>query len=1323
MLNRATDSRAAPGLKVLSIGVGTFDEGSEMEDLGFVHARVDEVQTAFKDFGAGGVTSLDRPEGEIEALLRKWIIEEERDSTDVLVIHLVGHGRADRGGRLSLVANDDRDVDVDRWIEKAQQEAERGGGRRVVFLVDTCSAGTATGRQSISELDGERGVWTLGASVSSLPTERGRFSGWIATALRTLRGTDFAPHVEAIGFTQFVRELITEVKSDHSWRMSLGFSMEQGDGEWPFLPNPVTLQRTPEQIQLARSSLGYVPGEDLSTQIAAGKEIADGLYFIDRASGRGLFSTDYRTGFFSGRIAELEHYLGWLAGDTPLLMVTGAAGAGKSGLLGLIVCAAHPDLRRKVRPLWESAGRDLPEVPDVVAVHARQRSAQEVLTAIVDQARLALPKDESSLDDAPDQLGEEESDGDPDSTRWSPDLLREALRQERKNRLIVIDAVDESTEPRAVLRLVSGLVEPEDRKGKPSQAPCRVLLGGRREVLTELSDSPEGIGTTADRIDLDMAEPTALEEDVRRYVVQLLRASAPYSSGQPSQYVDYLAKYGAQNIVRQPRPESLWGPFLIAGLYVHYLVTLQNLPQDDATARAHTLAVSADLPHLMEAVLTTRKDEYPSLRAVLAVLARSRGDGMPRTTLRRCLKALGADEISETEFLATLREATPFLRTGVDPENKVALYRIFHQGLADYLRDHPTTSDRVDAAQSLDLERRLLSEVVGPFATDSSGPGDHWGTAEPYVLRHALGHVAGADSSEYAELLLTDPYFLIRFDPRQEHGAIDMACSPLALGYIRLLSTSWSSHARLRNAADRASVFAFDAQRLNLTDYRDRFTHIAQEVVFQPEEAPSLLWAEGGRVDSSARFIESASRMVHSVAFSPDGSLLAAGTHSGVQVMDTRTWQLAVPLFGDSSGWVTSVAFSPDGSLLAFGSSGRTGKVQFWDVAKRALLGEPWIIPARAINTLCFSPDGRHLAVGGDEFDVCVWNVTGEHLVEETHLEASESTESLRFSPDGLLLAVGGANGLTVWRTTDWHPTSLSTDGTAALAFSANGSLLASLDDDGVGLWSRETLKCVRRVEQKGSFAGDVAFSADGSLLAVGTWTSLEVIEATSGRRIDRLASNDAPAASVAFHPSDPSLLICGDGHGQVRMFNQRSQEGGVPRLTDFDASRAACSPDGRLIAVLNETMSRLELRDPATGATVPFDLPLKEAHQLAFSPDSQLLAVFTAYSDVLQLVRTGSASPPRAETLRLGGPAAASIPLAFSPDSRRFALVLMERPTGTHVIKVWAAHSLRLVRRIALPDAPDSIVFAGPGRLFVAIDGAVAVYSCDGTEPQELPV
>ncbi|KAF8309447.1 WD40 repeat-like protein [Clavulina sp. PMI_390] len=71
---------------------------------------------------------------------------------------------------------------------------------------------------------------------------------------------------------------------------------------------------------------------------------------------------------------------------------------------------------------------------------------------------------------------------------------------------------------------------------------------------------------------------------------------------------------------------------------------------------------------------------------------------------------------------------------------------------------------------------------------------------------------------------------------------------------------------------------------------------------------------------------------------------------------------------------MNSVAFSPDGTLLASGSHDNT--ICLWDVHSQALRGEPLRGHTSTVNSVTFLPDGKMLASASDDGSVCIWNLT-----------------------------------------------------------------------------------------------------------------------------------------------------------------------------------------------------------------------------------------------------------------------------------------------------------------------------------------------------------
>lgn len=256
---------------------------------------------------------------------------------------------------------------------------------------------------------------------------------------------------------------------------------------------------------------------------------------------------------------------------------------------------------------------------------------------------------------------------------------------------------------------------------------------------------------------------------------------------------------------------------------------------------------------------------------------------------------------------------------------------------------------------------------------------------------------------------------------------------------------------------------------------------------------------------------------VRSVAFSPDGALIAAGggtpgAFGEIVLYESATGKVRARLDGHRD-FVYHVAFNHDGTRLA--SCGYDRLIRIWDTAHgklTAVLKEH----TEAVYAVVFSDDGRLLASAAADRSVKIWKVEdGTRLY--TITDPTDAVLTLAFRPGTRQLAAGGQDKrVRVWDIGDTaaRPISSRPAHKAAvlrLAFSRDGRRLATSGADRlVTVWDAATGEALRTLDAQSDWAQGLAFSPDGRQLAVGRYDgSVSVYDTATGTRASDLV--DAP--------------------------------------------------------------------------------------------------------------------------------------------------------------------------------------------------------------------
>jgi serine/threonine protein kinase len=227
-----------------------------------------------------------------------------------------------------------------------------------------------------------------------------------------------------------------------------------------------------------------------------------------------------------------------------------------------------------------------------------------------------------------------------------------------------------------------------------------------------------------------------------------------------------------------------------------------------------------------------------------------------------------------------------------------------------------------------------------------------------------------------------------------------------------------------------------------------------------------------------------------SIAFSPNGTTLAAGDTDQILLFKLTSPTASTPFVTDPTGNVTSVAFSANGVTLAAADNGN-GYVYLWDAATGKLTATLTDPGGNGVTSVAFSPNSAALATANRDGSTYLWNAATGKLTATITAPGSQDVTSVAFSPNSAALATADQDGSTyLWNAATGKLTATLTDpisqGVTSVAFSSNGATLATTDTNGNAyLWDTVTGKLTATLTDPSSEGvNSVAFSSNGATLA-----------------------------------------------------------------------------------------------------------------------------------------------------------------------------------------------------------------------------------------------
>ena len=394
-------------------------------------------------------------------------------------------------------------------------------------------------------------------------------------------------------------------------------------------------------------------------------------------------------------------------------------------------------------------------------------------------------------------------------------------------------------------------------------------------------------------------------------------------------------------------------------------------------------------------------------------------------------------------------------------------------------------------------------------------------------------------------------------------------------------------------------------------------TKVADQLLMRcPEKYRDWEWHYVHHLCHAEEFTLHASQPLSCVAYSPDGKLLAAGGKSGeVFLWKAKAGEQPRKLSGHK-GWINSIAFSPDGKHLLTSSLDATAAIRNVQTGQRQVLRGH----LNRVTCACFTADGKYIATSSGDGSAKLWLVsTGDELrtfgKANSEFDYSWAIFSVCISPDGTKLITTSRAAIRVWDPQTGKLLGRITD-------SPGGEVLRYAPDRkrlGVIYHAFQTTKIIDEKSSEvttlrlpfHSYLWDLAFNPSSKQVALASSDRrITIWDGSKGTLVRTLKGHTNQVSGVAYNP-DGSRLASVSWDGTLKVWNPHVDQ--TARTLGSGPEKFGSvwfSPDSKRVAAT--VAGHVRIYDTSTGRTLSV-LDQLSPHNpvcVCFHPDGQHVAV-----------------------------------------------------------------------------------------------------------------